>query len=130
METNYVDKIEFICNNCDMFYFVNSGERLALLEYLFFEIADLNQENIEEMLKMYNKFDEKLSDSVKIPHFKQNYLNVGVLLREFRDYIMSLDKVYNKKEFNNKIRIIKAIINQYADMYYESNGISATKTKK
>ena len=105
MLNNHKEKINFILENYIFLQSLHYSYRFALLEYIFFDIDELNNENISYMKQLYQLFDTTLVDERSIVHvdlpIEANYMNVMLMLEEYKerfDYLLKIDEK-NKQKF-------------------------------
>jgi len=117
MDNKYKEKLDFIISNYELFRSLHYSYRFALLEYIFFDIEALTEDNINRMMQHYKLFDKKAVD-YRLPVHEElpsdvSYENIKSMLMEYKKYLEDVLKlnIYDKISINQKRSIICSMLN-------------------
>lgn len=136
MDNKYKEKLDFIISNYELFRSLHYSYRFALLEYIFFDIEALTEDNINRMMQHYKFFDKKAVD-YRLPVHEElpsdvSYENIKSMLMEYKKYLEDVLKlnIYNKDKLNKIRSIVCSILNEcykLSDIIVENTDINRRK---
>ena len=120
MDNSYEEKLDFIIRNYNLFRSLHYSHRFALLEYIFFDIDRLNEDNNMYVIShcdLFSKipFDDRLPIHKNLPN-EASYKSIVLMLMEYEehfDYLLTLkfDNEYRQK-LTDRRDIIENIKNE------------------